>query len=95
VTVEEFLERHSEFSEQEAEAVEAALDDATRRTDAEVFGTSTEEAIGWLAAHLLIAGPNGRKVRESLGKDGKSTYLDERLRLEQECAHMWIGIEDC
>lgn len=92
MTYADFIARHSEFSElDETTVVQPALDDATRRTDAQVFGTSTDEAIGWLAAHLLISGPNGRLVREALGKDGKSTYLDERTRLEQECGHMWIG----
>ncbi len=91
MTPTEFLDRHGEFSEIETATVQAALDDATRRTDAEVFGGSTQEAIGWLAAHLLISGPNGRAVREQLGKSGQSTYRDARALLEQECGHMWIG----
>jgi len=91
MTADEFVLRHGEFSETEDELVELALADATRQTDAEVFGENTEEAIGWLAAHLLISGPNGRNVREALGKNGQSTYLDARTRLEQMCGHMWIG----
>lgn len=91
MTPAEFIERHGEFSELEEATIQLAIDDATRRTDAEVFGTSTDEALGWLAAHLLISGPNGRKVREALGKGGQSTYLEARTRLEQECCHMWIG----
>jgi hypothetical protein len=91
MTVEHFIARHGEFSEIEEAVIQAALDEATRRTDAEVFGTRTEEALGWLAAHLLIAGPNGRKVREALGKRGLSTYLDERARLEHETGHAWLG----
>lgn len=94
MTPTEFTDRHGEFSELEPETLQAALDEATLRTDSEVFGTSTEEAIGWLAGHLLVAGPNGRKVREALGKGAESTYLNERARLEQECAHMWIGVAD-
>ncbi len=94
MTPTEFVDRHGEFSEIGTPLVQAAIDDATRRTDAEVFGTSTEEAIGWLAAHLLISGPNGRAVREALGRGGESTYLNERTRLAQECGHIWIGAID-
>jgi hypothetical protein len=92
MTVEEFIVRHGEFAQQVTSGkVAAALADATRRTDPEVFGTNTDEAIGWLAAHLLIADPAGRSVREALGRGAQSTYLNERQRLEQECGHIWIG----
>lgn len=92
MTVDEFIVRHGEFALQVASGkVAAALADATRRTDAEVFGENTEEAIGWLAAHLLIADPAGKAVREALGRGAQSTYLNERERLERECGHMWIG----
>ena len=91
MTADAFLVAHGEFSEITTDAIQAALDDATRRTDADVFGAETDAAIGWLAAHLLIAGPNGRSVREQLVKDGQSTYMDERKRLEQECGHAWLG----
>jgi hypothetical protein len=92
MTVGEFIARHGEFAQQvDSGKVAAALADATRRTDPEVFGTSTDEAIGWLCAHLLIADPGGRAVREALGRGAQSTYLNERIRLEQECAHIWIG----
>lgn len=91
-----FVQLNSEFSElDQTTVVQPALDDATRRTDPQVFGAETDQAIRWLAAHLLISGPNGRLVRDALGKNGQSTYLDERRRLEEECGHMWIGSFDC
>jgi hypothetical protein len=95
MTVNEFIARHAEFALQvDSGKVAAALADATRRTDPEVFGTSTDEAIGWLAAHLLIADPAGRSVREALGRGAQSTYMNERQRLEQECGHIWMGAVD-
>ena len=82
-----FLERGPEFRTFVSTApngsarVQAALDSATRRTDASVFGADTDDAIFFLAAHLLAASPSGKDARLK-GEAFESLYLAERRRLE-------------
>ena len=61
--------------------IQAALDSATRRTDATLFGADTDDAIFYLAAHLLAASPTGKDARLK-GEAFVSVYLAERQRLE-------------
>jgi hypothetical protein len=61
--------------------IQTAIDDATARTDASVFGVDTEAAIFYLAAHLLAASPSGKDARLK-GEGFASLYLVERQRLE-------------
>lgn len=61
--------------------VQQALDSATRRTDATIFGADTDDAIFFLAAHLLSASPTGKDARLK-GEGFQSLYLEERRRLE-------------
>jgi hypothetical protein len=87
VDVAAFLERGPEFRTFVSTApngtarVQAALDSAMRRTDASVFGTDTDDAIFFLAAHLLAASPSGKDARLK-GEAFESLYLAERRRLE-------------
>jgi hypothetical protein len=61
--------------------IQTAIDDATARTDASIFGADTEAAIFYLAAHLLAASPSGKDARLK-GEGFQSLYLEERQRLE-------------
>jgi hypothetical protein len=87
VDIAAFLERAPEFRTFVSTApngtarVQAALDSATRRTDASVFGADTDDAIFFLAAHLLAASPSGKDARLK-GEAFESLYLAERRRLE-------------
>jgi hypothetical protein len=81
LTISEFRERKAEFNAVSNAKVQAALDDAEARTDAEVFGDLTDEAHMWLTAHLLAADPVGREARLK-GSLFDTIYLAERQRLE-------------
>jgi hypothetical protein len=87
VDVTAFLVRAPEFVTFRSNAVngdariQAAIDDATARTDSSVFGVDTEAAIFYLAAHLLVASPSGKDSRLK-GEGFQSLYLEERQRLE-------------
>jgi len=93
MTVGEFLARAPEFRTLKSDAtggearIQAALDDATRRTDATIFGDDAESAIFFLAAHLLAASPAMKDARLK-GEGFVSVYLEERRRLEALYAPM-------
>ena len=52
-TTNEFLTRFPEFGEHTVEVVEGALGEAARSTPESVWDTVHNEAVGYLAAHLL------------------------------------------
>lgn len=81
MTEAEFRDRGPEFQGASSARVQAALDAATRRTDAEVFGGLAEDAIFFLAAHLLVSSPTGKDARLK-GEGFVSVYLEERVALE-------------
>lgn len=89
MTVAEFLERAPEFRTFKSNApngearIQAALDAATRRSDAAVFGDETDTAIYLLAAHLLCASPTGKDARLK-GEGFVSVYLQTRNELVGE-----------
>jgi hypothetical protein len=90
-----FRVRFREFDKVLNAKVQAALDDAEKRTDAEVFGDSADQAHGLLAAHLLAANPGGREARLQgpLNSDRSfdTVYSAELDRLKNECcAGGWI-----
>jgi hypothetical protein len=95
-----FRTLHDEFSAVSDPIVQQALDAAALETDAEVFGTLTDEAHRFLAAHKLSVNPSGRKVRftNSKGGDldgsGTTVYLVERRRLENLCGAAWMAKAD-
>lgn len=82
-----FIERAPEFRTFVSGAVngtarvQAALDAATRRTDPAIFGADTDDAIFFLAAHLLSASPTGKDARLK-GEGFQTIYAEERQRLE-------------
>jgi hypothetical protein len=82
---------HPEFAAVQDDTIEAKLAAAELRTDAEVFGDLTDEAHGWLTAHLLAASPAGREALLKGGKEaGATRYSAERDRLENICCSMWV-----
>lgn len=93
MTVGEFIARAPEFRTLRSDAtggearIQAALDDATARTDATVFGDHTDAAIFYLTAHLLAASPANKDARLK-GEGFVSVYLEERRRLENLYAPM-------
>lgn len=56
--------------------------EATRRVAPETFGDLTEDAIGYLAAHLLATSPMGISQRLDDDKT-ESTYLKEYLAIRK------------
>ncbi len=62
--------------------VQAFLDTAEARVDADVWGAITDEGHGLLTAHLLALAPNGQFSRLQSAK-GETTYGTEHKRLEK------------
>lgn len=69
----DFLARFPEFEPASKSMIEAALDEAERNVDAELFADKTDDAIRWKAAHLLAISPFGQQAR-LIAKDGSTTY---------------------
>ena len=80
-----FKIRWAEFAPTPDAVVQAALDEATRRTDERVFGDRYDDAIGLRAAHNLSLSPFGQQARLESDK-GTDTYQAERDTLIQERA---------
>ena len=78
-----FRARAPEFRGAADARVDAAIASATARTDATIFGARTDDAIFFLAAHLLASSPTGTEARLK-GEGFESVYLAERHRLEDE-----------
>jgi hypothetical protein len=49
-----------------------------------VFGDTYEDAIFYVAAHILTISPSGKAARLEGGDIAHTLYLDERQRLERE-----------
>ena len=84
-----FRVRFPAFSETGDTTVQAALDQAALRTDTVVFDTLTDDAHGYLTAHLLSAAPDGQPARLK-GEGFQTLYLEERQRLEDLVACGWV-----
>ena len=98
LTLAQFYTRHPEFATESGNATadayaQAALDAAAKRTDAEVFEDDTDEAHGLLAAHMLVARPQGKAARVR-GEGFQTLYLTERQRLEALHGMMLAAILD-
>jgi len=78
-----FRLRFSEFKTLSDARILAALNDAAERTNPDVFGTSTNEAHGQLAADLLASSPGGAETRMK-DEPTKTVYRVNRERLELE-----------
>lgn len=98
MTAAEFIAVRGEFKavyDRDAARVTAALAAAEAQTDATMFRDSREEAVMWLAAHILAADPLGKDAR-IVGKKAQETtlYMRERMRLEElyAAAYMLGGL---
>lgn len=69
----DFLARFPEFEPASKAMIEAALDEAVRNVDVEIFGSKTDDAVRWKTAHLLAVSPFGQQAR-LMSKDGSTTY---------------------
>ncbi len=78
-----FRARAPEFRGATPARVTSAISQATARTDASLFGAQTEDAIFFLAAHILVSSPTGTEARLK-GEAFDSVYLAERKRIEAE-----------
>jgi gamma-glutamylcysteine synthetase len=88
VDADTFLARFPEF--RTATNIEEKLAEATRRTAPETFGELTEDAIGYMAAHLIAISPQGISQRLEDDKS-ETTYLKEwRAILRQKAIRMLV-----
>jgi hypothetical protein len=78
-----FRARFAEFKTISDARIQIALSDAEKRTNPDVFGDSTDEAQGQLAADLLCSSPSGAETRMKDEPD-KTVYRINRERLETE-----------
>ncbi len=83
----EFLRRFPEFESAGEQLVTSNLAEAAARISGGEFpGTTSDVALGYLAAHLLWSSPFGASMRlDSAGEELTSRYWAEfeRLRLER------------
>lgn len=63
--------------------VDAAIAEAARRIDVDVWGTKSDDGTLYLAAHLLAISPFGQNARLQ-SKAGESTYGNEHARMVRE-----------
>lgn len=66
-----FKARFPEFSRLPDPTIKDAIARGTARTNSTVMGDQTDEAIGYMAAHLLALSPYGQQAR--LSEPGKMT----------------------
>lgn len=69
----DFLARFPEFEPASRPMINASIAEAVRGVDATIFGDKTDDAVRWLAAHLLAISPFGMQAR-LVSKEGASTY---------------------
>jgi hypothetical protein len=84
VTVASFLAEFEEFDPGDSSRdvlVQAKIDAASLRTNAEVWGDMRDEGIKHLAAHLLALSPYARELKLA-NNDGETIYLAQRRAME-------------
>lgn len=82
-----FKARRPEFDPIADATVSAALAEATRRTDARVFGDRFDDAVSLRAADLLATGAFGLPARtDPKAATGPSTYAQQLATLVRERA---------
>jgi hypothetical protein len=79
-TVTTFRGRFGEFTNAPTAVVQAAIDEAYRRTPSNVWGGIQDDGAGYLAAHLLALSPRARDMKLANEK-GETIYGTERRRL--------------
>jgi Protein of unknown function (DUF4054) len=83
MTVEEFRARFAEFRTAGDPLVESVLAEATRRVAPEVYGELTNDAVGYLAAHLLAISPFGKNMRLEDDKS-ETTFWSEYIAIRKQ-----------
>ncbi len=81
-----FRVRFPEFQAVHDDYLTAKLTDASARLSPAVFGGRTNEAHGWLAAHLAASAPWGYQARLQGTDDGSTVYSAAFDLLIRECA---------
>ncbi len=85
VTIASFKVRFPEFANTDPALVQAVIDEAAAETPARTWRHKADQGVLQLAAHKLAISPSGQDAR--LSTDGRSTYLQERERLERQIAY--------
>lgn len=80
VTVDALRVRFPSLATASQTACQQAIDSATIRTPADVWGALTEDGIMLLAAHNICIDPRGVNAKLA-DKSGMTVYLRERMRL--------------
>ena len=82
MTPTEFKAEFAEFAGASDSIVQAKLTQAEAETDAAVFGAQVDDAVKYLAAHLLALSPFARDMK-LVDKGGETVYGRQRRRLER------------
>lgn len=82
LTLIDFRVRFPEYENTPDALVQVNLDQAYRRTPANVWGCFLDDGAAWLAAHLLALSPMARDMR-LVQADGTTLYKRNRDRLAQ------------
>lgn len=90
MTPEDFRVRFPEFRTAPDGLVTRVLGEATRSIDDSVYGAQTDDAIGYLAADLLVTSPFGKNQRLEDDKS-ESTYRKSYLAIRKQCV-LLIGV---
>lgn len=85
MTLAQFRVRYPEFGTADDSLVQAMLDDAAIRLNADAFGAKADIAHGLMAAHILLNKPYGRSQRLESGSTEDDRYMQELDRLKVEC----------
>lgn len=80
VEARDFLARFPEFEPAPPAMIGAAIAEAKRGVDADVWREKTDDGVRWLAAHLLAISPFGQQAR-LVSKEGSSTYGEHHKML--------------
>ena len=81
-----FRTRFPEFKAVAEGYLLAKLADASVRLSPAVFGLRTDEAHGWLTAHLAASAPWGYQARLQGTTDGSTVYSSAFDAIVRECA---------
>jgi hypothetical protein len=74
----DFLQFHPEFASAPTALVQNALDQAGRRTPAEIWGDKADDRQGWMAAYILDQSPFSRSAVSSADSAADGTYAPSR-----------------
>lgn len=79
------LTNHPEFEGASNALLQDAIDKATRRVNPDMFKDTTDDAIEFLACHIVALSPYGQAAR-LVAADRSTTYLTQYEELAREAA---------